>query len=760
MMIRASTSLGGILTVLLAASAASAQEVPPPVAAPAKDAGQVDGSGLEDIVVTAQKSETNLQRTPIAIAVLDASDLADRHIQSLADIGSGTVPSLRVATFAGRKSALVLNIRGVGALGDPNQPARDLGVGVYVDGVYLGRSQGLGAALFDIERIEVLKGPQGTLFGRNTEGGAISIVTRKPSGEFRMEATGGISNYGGYEAIAHLDLPSFYGLSLKFDGVIQRRGGTIDNPLAGQPDFNSFDRRGLRIGGLWEPAPNFSAQYAFDASYDGSTPDYTALIAPGSLPIAPATQIQPRRASVADYGIPFAESVGKSRGHLLLLDWRVSDRLTVKAISSYRSMSQSQFDNAPHLSVFAPNANFGRLSIAHFWQDQYSEEVQLLGDLPGLTFVTGAFYMHESVRDDAFAPNTLRWNADGTSYSLLPAPVSATPFPDRASVARSDSAALFGQATWTPGFSNGAAHLTLGGRFSNEVKSGTLEKINGFLPVLNGVSAPVSFRVRSDRFDPLVNLSFDASRDIHLYAKWSTGYRSGGANSRSLTFRTFGPETVSEFEIGAKTEFFDRHVRLNLAAYTGVYKDAQIDFAALIPGANRGTTETVNSAGSGRIKGVEADLTVNPFRGLTISASYAYNSVRLPDAPNPFVLGSPISHVFPVFAPQNAANAAIDYVAPVGSAKLKFHLDGSYSDGIYQVPFAPSPPSDSSFLVNGRLSLAEIPMNSAAKLEVALWSRNLLNEEHSNFTLFNAALGKFKVFNEPRTFGVQGTVRF
>ncbi|HEX8469880.1 MAG TPA: TonB-dependent receptor, partial [Brevundimonas sp.] len=177
----------GLLTSLLLASTAmpafaQTQTISAPETGPEEQA-----TGLEDIVVTATKRETNLQDTPISISVVNAEALADRHIQSLMDLADGAVPSLRVATFEARQSALTIGIRGI-VPNDANQPAREQGVGVYVDGVYLARQHGLGAALLDLERIEVLKGPQGTLFGRNTEGGALSMVTKKPTGEFGMRA--------------------------------------------------------------------------------------------------------------------------------------------------------------------------------------------------------------------------------------------------------------------------------------------------------------------------------------------------------------------------------------------------------------------------------------------------------------------------------------------------------------------------------------------------------------------------------------------
>ena len=144
---------------------------------------QREQEGLETITVTATKRETNLQQTPIAISVVDPTIIRERHIESLLDLANGGVPSLRIATFEARQSAITIGIRGIVPF-DQNQTAREPGVGVYLDGVYLGRSQGLNSQLFDVERIEVLRGPQGTLFGRNTEGGALSIVTKAPTGEF------------------------------------------------------------------------------------------------------------------------------------------------------------------------------------------------------------------------------------------------------------------------------------------------------------------------------------------------------------------------------------------------------------------------------------------------------------------------------------------------------------------------------------------------------------------------------------------------
>jgi len=232
---------------ILAMAVAAAMPAQAAEVAAAAEAVAAEEDGLAEIVVTAQKRSENLQKTPIAIAVLNSATLTDRHVVSLLDLGDGAIPSLKIAPFFSRPGVLVINIRGVGVMADSNQPARDQGVGVYVDGVYLGRAQGLGAALYDVENIEVLKGPQGTLFGRNTMGGAVSIVTKKPSGKFKSNTTLGVGNYNSYNAVTHIDLPEFNNISVKIDGILSRRDGMVDNPLQGQNDFNSFDKRGIRL---------------------------------------------------------------------------------------------------------------------------------------------------------------------------------------------------------------------------------------------------------------------------------------------------------------------------------------------------------------------------------------------------------------------------------------------------------------------------------------------------------------------------------
>ncbi|MFM9828236.1 MAG: TonB-dependent receptor [Sphingomonas sp.] len=813
-------SVAGIALMPLAAHAQAAAAAPTADQAPTADEPQV---GLADIIVTAQKRSENNQTTPIAISVLSEAALADRHVQSLGDLGDGAIPSLRIAPFFSRPGALIINVRGIGVLADSNQPGRDQGVGVYVDGVYLGRPQGLGTALYDVENIEVLKGPQGTLFGRNTEGGALNIVTKRPSGKFKANTTFGFGNYGSYQASTHIDLPEFANISAKFDGVITFRGGQVDNPLSGQLDFNSYDKRGLRFELLWKPATNFRADFAVDNSYDATSTLYLQLLSPGAgLPASataaaiPANRlgnvpnlVQPRRASSAPIGVPQEASVGRNQGYSLVLEWDALSALTVKTITAYRALTQTQFDNGSATGTLQtppttanPTASFllatgggpyqfARYSLAPTRQNQFSQEIQAIGEIGRVKFVGGALYFLENVEDSAQAFNTLQSTAaDGSTFVLRQINF-ATQVVARASHVTTTSIGVYGQGIYTPPIANDIFHLTLGGRYTNDKKNGVLFTINSALPVLpvNGVNVvgPINRNITTSRFDPLVNLALDVSDDVHIYGKWNTGYRSGGANSRSLNYSSFNPESVSIFEIGAKTELLNHRVRLNLAAYTGAYKGIQLDYSGLYEdivngvrvATTRTTTDTVNAPGTGRVRGVEAELAVNPLQGLTLTASYAYNSVSIPDTINPFplagnnsqVLQVPI-RVYQVYTPDHAASGSVDYEVPFNGFKVRAHIDGNYDSGYFvnyndpvidartgAIRFA-QPKGDPGFVVNGRLTVADIALGeSNARLGVAVWVRNLFNEEHVFYRSATPGAGASGFFNDFRTFGLEANIK-
>jgi iron complex outermembrane receptor protein len=787
------------LSFVLAAQPAYAADAAAAVAAE----GAVEAAPLDEVVVTAEKRPQSLQKTPISISVLSGNDLVNRHVQSLTDLGDGAIPSLRVAPFFSRPGALIVNVRGVGVLSDSNQPARDQGVGVYIDGVYMGRPQGLGAALYDIENIEVLKGPQGTLFGRNTEGGALNIVTKRPSGKFKMNTTVGAGNFGSYKAETHIDLPEFNNLSVKLDAIVSHRDGLVKNPLAGASDFNGYDKRGVHGEVMWKPSSDFTVDLSADTSYDATTTLYQQLLSAGTNKLAAAAKIQDSRARTAVAGAPEQPSIGKSTGVRLNLEWQVAPSLMLKSISSYRKLTQSQFDNASTatsmqqaLTTANPTGSFtgfafSRYSLAYFKQDQVSQEFQAIGDLGDhLKYAVGALFYQEKVTDNAQAFNTNTFtDAAGSTYTAAIIDP-ATQRIDRASHVKTTSLGAYGQATYTPALMDEIFHLTAGARFTKDKKKGSLFIVNNAAPIIpvNGVNVqgPIGLDASWSRVDPMINLAADITRDVHVYGKWSTGYKSGGANSRALDYEPFNPETVSMFEIGAKTEFFDRHVRFNVAAYMGDYKNIQLDFSGLYEdvvngvrvATTRTTTNTVNAPGKGKLKGVEAELTVAPVTGLTLTGSYSYNSVKIPDTLNPFPQTGGVLITVPVpiyqfYTPSHSASGAIDYEVPLNGFTLRAHLDAAYDSGYYGAytdsAYNPvtravtykQPKGDAGLVFNGRLSIADIDMgNGGAKVTVAIWSRNLFNEEHVFLKSGAPTSGVAGFFNEARTFGGEINVRF
>ncbi|WP_333835630.1 TonB-dependent receptor [Novosphingobium sp.] len=768
-------------------------------AAPAADVAAADAQsgGLTEIVVTATKRETNLQKTPISMNVVTADIIKERHVQSLLDLADGAVPSLRVATFEARQTALTIGIRGIVPL-DANQPAREQGVGVYIDGVYMGRQHGLNAALFDMERVEVLKGPQGTLFGRNTEGGALSLVSKAPSGEFGGRVSGGFGNYGSYNGEIHLDLPEFNNFSVKLDGVAQYQGAITKNPLAGQTGFGYFDRRGGRIAVRWKPSADITNDFSYDNGWDSNSPFYSQLLnynpngcvagavtracsTPGtsfvtvtgtvkSLPAIVQVNGQTRM-KVADIGVPQAPSVDRTHGFTNTLKWKIAPEIELRSITAWRGVSSEQWDNsggAHRVPVYAPNGAFSRYSLANLWQHQFSQELQAVGTIGMVDYVAGVFYFNEHVSDNAATPNSNVWNADGTSYTINPA-VFTNPFAsiDRASVANSKSIAGYAQAT--ANFTD-ALHVTVGGRYTHDEKTGTLVT---FRNAANGNRLDKTW----NKFNPMATVAYDVNADTHVYAKWATGYRAGGASSRSPTYRGFDPETVTSYEVGLKADLFDRRARFNIAGYIMERKNSQVDFNAIFVsnGSNVNVLETVNVPGTTKIRGIEADLTVKPIDGLTLNASYAYTYTKLPLVTNPFT--GIQQNVYIVFTPRNAASGSIDYEVPanIGDATLRFHLDGNYSQATQTFDqFATK--NDSAVLFNGRISLADIPVSSGGqKLTVGVWGRNIFNEAHvyrrdpsNSIPAFGAGtngninniLGDYGNFNAPRTYGIDATINF
>ncbi len=808
----------------------------------------------QDIVVTATRRETNLQSTPLSISVVGSQALADRHVQSLYDFADGAVPSLRVATFEARQSALTVGIRGIVPL-DANQPAREQGVGIYIDGVYLGRQHGLNAALFDITRIEVLRGPQGTLFGRNTEGGALNIVTQGPTGRFGGRVVAGLGNFGSYNGEVHVDLPEFYNFRVKLDGVIQHQDATTRDPLPGSTGWNYYDRHGFRGEIQWrDPSDHFTADFAYDNGYDANTPFYSQLLnynpnncvagaqsaspncyLPGTAyttltgtvaPLLPGAQVVgDRRMDVADIGVPQQPSIDRTTGYTTHLTWHASPEFELRSITAWRTVSATQWDNsggAHRVPVVRPGCagnacNFSRYSLADLHQSQFSQELQAVGTIGRIDYVAGLYYYNEHVNDDAATPNsvaitgyTTAGQTTGYGFTILDPCIGSGGFGstpgcrsiDRASEVRSRSYAAYANVTWNV---TDALHLTVGGRYTHDDKEGQLlisrNIVYADTPFARSIYATsLPFAVNSaaaaangyqplnqswNRFNPTVNLAYDFSDTIHAYARYASGYRAGGASSRTSNYQAFGPEDVRNYEIGLKTEFFDRRLRLNIAGYMMDRDHTQVDISSIQSTAtgNFNNLVTINATEVSHIRGVEVEAVLRPTDNLTLSASYAYTYTRIPPILITATAGglstSVLQQFYIVFTPRNAASGSIDYNVPIGGGetRLRFHLDANYAQST-QAFDQFGTKADSSFLVNGRFSVADIAMGPGGqRLTLSVWGRNLFDEQHvfrrdpsnglpgaptTSVTTgsINNVLGDYGNFNAPRTFGIEAAIHF
>jgi iron complex outermembrane receptor protein len=847
--------------------------------APAEDttAENSKDTGLTEIVVTATKRETNLQKTPISISVMGAETIQERKVQSLLDLADGGVPSLRVATFEARQSALTIGIRGIVPL-DANQPAREQGVGIYIDGVYLGRQHGLNAALFDVQRVEVLKGPQGTLFGRNTEGGALSMVLKAPTGEFGGRIDGGVGNLGAYNAGVHLDLPKVSGFSVKLDGIVQHQNATTTNPMPGQAGFGYYNRQGGRVAVRWEPIDGLTNDMSYDIARDENTPFYSQLlnydpnncralsggstttgtpiaIPSGSACVAPGTAFTGVSGTVratlpgvvvngtslqrvADIGVPQQVSIDKTHGFTNILKYKVSPEIELRSITAWRGVDVEQWDNsggAHRPPVVAPAASaatvqaFSRYSLADLRQRQFSQEFQAVGSVGSFDYVAGLYYFNEHVADDAATPSSMSitgYTAAGqtTGYTYAPvafcaggAAVAGTVGPatngcatiDRASEVFSKSYAAYGQLTFN---ATDKLHITVGGRYTNDKKQGTLHWSRGVNyddPTKAATIATIGYTPLNKswtRFNPMAVVAYDFSDTVHGYVKYATGYRAGGASSRTSNYQAFNPEDVKSYEFGLKADLFDRRVRFNLAAYMMDRTGSQVDLSSIQPGISASGVAssfnnlvTLNAPGTTKIRGIEADLTAKPMDGLTLNISYAYTYTDVPLVPVTYTeynaagaatgnTTTVLQKFYVVFTPRNAASGSIDYELPFGGGdtKFKLHLDANYSQATQSFDqFATK--NDASFVVNGRLSVLNIGMGGgASKLNVGIWGRNLFDNQYvyrrdpSNSipqvqnnraaatTVPNLlsvgnlgnTIGDYGNFNMPRTFGIDATIKF
>ena len=736
-------------------------------------------TALEEIVVTAQKRAESLQDAPIAISALDSGELAIKGVSGLGDLRMGDIPYLQVSGYAGSNKQLLLAMRGV-APSDASPATRESPVAVYVDDVYYGRPQALGTDLIEMERIEVLRGPQGQLFGRNAMGGAVRMVTKKPTGELAFQQTLGIANYGAWKSISRLNLPDWKGLKVKAEFMLSASDGWIKNPAPDQHDFNETDFGGGRLSALWDISDVFTLEYAYDNSKYESTNTYYHLINKdfndpqgqqvNNFPLERGRQSRSR--------FPISLEPGKNdqQGHALTLNWQMNDALTFKSITAYREMTDTNWANFGGLFAGVPGVVpgvtlLGTLSLDRVEQEQFTQEFQLLGNTERLNWVVGLFYFDEDVKDlrrNAEFPNgvpasiTDPFTFDVNDVFIIDPQISFTGGNPNISRASAKSKAAFFQGTWTPPVLNDKLQITVGLRYSKDEKDG-VRNPDYFDPSLQ---SQATFDYEETSFDPAVTLDYQWMDNLSTYLRWANGYVGGGANIRSANFGVFDSATAESYEFGLKSEFWDRRARLNLAIYDVEYKDFQTDYSTSIPS----ITETINNSNPLPVKGVEMELTVIPLPGLTLSYSHSYMDAndRLIDF-NPFANAT--NKFRNTYLPKNSGAFSATYeFEPSSMGALTANVSYNWTDNYYTTPFPQAldePDVVESLstikygIWNARLTLNEIPIGGDNTLKVSAWVKNLADEDYWDWILY--VVNGFTTVGmpgAPRTYGLDVTFDF
>ena len=756
------------------------------VPAAAQDAAEVEDSsdGIGLIVVTAQKRAENVQDVPIAITALGSQFLETRGIDSIDDLGT-VAPNVKFERAPASKTISQIAIRGSVTINPAItwEPA----VGLYLDGVYIAKAQGSIFDIADLERVEILRGPQGTLYGRNALAGAVNLVTKKPSGE-----AGGMAEitYGSFNEVrlrGVLDLPQMGAFSAKVSGQYRTRDGLIELTAPdgrGRNRTDSIDSGSFMVQLRAEIADSITADYTYDYSKSNQTPPFSQLLRvnrngdprdifdPGSPSYAFGgaffpldTVANPDRITRAAIDAPIYER-SRSYGHALTLTAGLGDA-ELKSITAYRDLAWADgldLDGSPFPVAFTQ-----RISDYH----AFSQELQLTGTAfkDRLAYVLGAFYFDEKA--ETVNPQTYF----GGGVDL-----------DSNYGSNTEAWAIYAQLDYDL---TERLKLTLGARYTEETKDiSRFFRVN-FDPA-NGIFSPLVIAdlaygdipaATFTDFSPTVTLSYAASDTINLYARFAQGFKSGGFNGESNVFaaptadcpsgalelcQPYLPEQVDSYEFGIKSRFLDDRLIVNLAAFRNDSTDMQLSVFT----ATTGAASVIQNAAAARIQGLEIETVLRPVDALTINASLALLD---PEYKRFIDGGVDVSNnrAFP-HAPRTTASIGTDWKVAEGDwGRFNIYADLNYSSKYFTFPYALTAPTASDqvagssqspgrTIVNLRATLAEFPLGGI-EADLSVFVRNLTKEDApSNFIDFGPGFGGILLgyFPDPRTFGVTLGARF
>ena len=743
-----STKISMIRAALLASIAVSGLAVTAPVMAQEEAASAESG---DEIIVTARRREENLLDVPIAVSAFSGEALELRGALDLTDIGNIT-PNTTLETSRGSNSTLSAFIRGIGQQ-DPVS-GFEPGVGIYLDDVYLNRPQAAVLDIYDVERIEVLRGPQGTLYGRNTIGGAVKYVTKRLPQEFALSARATVGTYDQADGVLTMSAP--IGDIVRVGGSVARlsRGGFGDNLTTGLENYNKdvWAARGtLELGGYGAPV---SVRISGDYSHDKSDPRGGHRIIPGLLSGAPVLDnVYDTRGGLVDpkqdieaYGLAMNISVD------------LSDTLTLRSISAWRkddTLTPIDFDALPAADVDVPGGYFN---------EQVSQEVQLLVDAGPFSGMVGAYYL-DATADTLF---------DVRLFTTLNGLTAFT----KAAV-DTQTYAVFGDFTYDL---SEQLSLSVGGRYTWDKRTANILRQNylgGGSPFFGGAgvafgAASTNFSGQRDfkKFTPRVSLSFKPTPDDNIYPSFSQGFKCGGFDPRGVganapdlngngirgendevaAFLSFRPESVDSYEVGYKGNAFDGGLTYALAGFYADYTDVQIpgSVACIVSGLPSFCGVTSN-AGKATFKGVELEFNARLGESVArdgdrlnllgavgyIDAKFDQYISNIASVPTDVAAFRDVQNT-----PAWTASATLAYMTPVGAGRLNLGTTVSYRSSTTQFEI-PNPYIDQSGYALVDASLVYTAPDD--RWSIGLYGKNLLDKEYKtsgySFIAGNATTG-------------------
>ncbi|WP_213980753.1 TonB-dependent receptor [Sphingomonas sp. dw_22] len=763
-----------------------------------------------EIVVTARRREERAQEVPIAVAVLSGEQLADSGAFNLNRLQQSQ-PTLQFYSSNPRNSAI--NIRGLGAPFGLTNDGIEQGVGFYVDGVYIGR---IGASTFDfvdVDRVEVLRGPQGTLYGKNTTAGAVNITTAAPSftPEARLELSAG--NYDFLQAKSSVSGPLSENLAFRISTSGTYRHGTIENVLTGD-DLHRQRNFGARGKLLWNATPNLDLTLSGD--FNRQNPmccvQYYARVGTTQRPLNRQYGGPPGLAAAFGYTPPSFDPFDRKTdldaelnsrqeigGASLVANWDIGSA-TITSVSAWR-----YWDWLP-----ANDRDFIGLPITTVSQNpsqqkQVSQEIRIASNGANrLDYTVGAFFFHQTIDTQGSQVQgsaASRWLLNPTSANAQnPAVLDGLTSTNTIGFDNT-SFAVFGKLNWQV---IDGLHVQPGLRVNYDKKSGSYVSVvttGTGSTTLNsdqrGVLAPQSYDPRFSDWNVSgdFTLSYDFSRDIHGYATYARSFKSGGINLSGLPLdgnnnpilssATVKPEKVNHYEIGLKTQFADRRVTLNLAGFWTEIDDYQATVTNGQLGVIRGYLANAEKV---RVRGIEFDSSFRPSRRFNAYVNGAYTDAKyakFKDAPCPPELSggttADATHpASPAGQPGTATNpsyspAFCDISGQVlpGISKWSFSAGGEYNvparlfgasgevylgyDGSYRSRFSSNPsPSAYTWIDGYSLSNFRLGFRTDDRLNVYGWVRNAFDQHY--FELLSTQSGSTGLVvgqpGDPRTYGL------